>query len=125
MSSQLEKTSCQLNRLNRLMSYANMYLKPYRRGRIKQLYDVALKKATLQFDLQRFDLDNYSEVLSFDENLNDVLNRKKLALDSFHYDLAAQLRDEERKIVRQLLSSIGVNTQNRFFIFKSKLFDRN
>lgn len=95
---------------------------PHRVGSIRNSYEETLAKARLTYELQVFGSHNYSVVLGNQRELIRLVQKKNNAIANKDYELAAKFRDDERSLVRELLTKIKVSKKDSFFIFNSRLY---
>jgi hypothetical protein len=122
MQSQLLDTVQKLNRLILLYDFSVLYSKPYRIGRIREMYQNALNKANSEFEVKDFSSSNYREFFQQDQRLESVISRKMNAISTGDYESAATQRDEEKKILRTLLLTVGVGKTDQFFANSERIY---
>lgn len=112
-----------LNKISKLYDYSILNAKPYRIGKIRARYLKIIEFANVQFGINDFNSKSYSEFFGRNEDLETILQKKKEAIDSNEYEVAAELRDKEKVILYTLLSEFGVSSSTKFFVIKGKIYE--
>lgn len=111
-----------LNKINKLYDYSILNARPYRIGKIRALYLKMIDFANVQFGINDFSSKSYSKFFGRNEDLETILEKKKEAIDSNEYEVAAELRDKEKVLLYALMSEFGVTSSTRFFVMKGKIY---
>lgn len=111
-----------LNKINTLYDYSILNARPYRIGKIRALYLKMIEVANIQFGINDFSSNSFSKFFGRNEDLETILQKKKEAIDSNEYEVAAELRDKEKVFLYALLSEFGVSSSTKFFIIDGKIY---
>lgn len=111
-----------LNRLKRLYNLAISFNSPYRISSIRKAYEETLDKVRLTYELRILGSHNYSVVFGERLELARLIRKKDNAILNKEYELAAKFRDDERILVRTLLSEINIPKKDSFFLFNNYLY---
>lgn len=111
-----------LNRLKRLYNLAISFSSPYRVGSIRKAYEETLAKVRLTYELRILGSHNYSIVFGTQQDLVRIVRKKNNAILNKEYELAAKFRDDERALVRKILSEIKIPRKDSFFLFNDYLY---
>lgn len=122
MQEQLRNSIIKLNRIRRLYDYAIQYGRPYRIAKIRSLYERILSKLKQEYDVQILCAKNYMAIFGDQPQLSRLGDRKLKAIRNKEYELAADLRDAEKKLIRYLLSVIHIPLGDYFFVFKGQVY---
>lgn len=123
MQSSLDTEVRILNKLFNLSSYAMRFSKPYQISRIKKLYLEYSSELEKKYGILKFDSKTYREVFDQNNQISEILEKKASAIESGDYELAASLRDDEKRIAGMLLTSMGVNSEDRFFHYDGRIYE--
>lgn len=108
-----------LNRLHLLYDRAIQIGKPYRIGKIRNLYTDLRAYAESKYPIVALTSENYFIITGRNEKLDSIIAEKLKAVSNKEYELAASLRDKERRFLQILLESIGVENDTIYFVFKN------
>ena len=122
MQDQLRETVHRLNRIIRLYEFSIIHSSPYRIGRVRNLFESVLLDAKSKYEIREFSSKNYIQLFDSHQKLEVVIFKKRKAITSGDYELAASLRDDEKSILRSLLLSIGVNKTDQFFATNERIY---
>lgn len=122
MQDQLHDTVRSLNRIKSLYDFSIRYSSPYRIGRIRNLFEKALHDAKGKYEIKTFDTQNYNQLFRAHDKLDLMRSKKISAIASNDYESAALIRDQERRILRSLLSSIGIRESDQFFVNEGRIY---
>jgi hypothetical protein len=111
-----------LNKISKLYDYSILNAMPYRIGKIRALYLKMIEFANIRFGINDFSSKSYSKFFGRNEYLETILQKKKEAIDSNEYEVAAELRDKEKVILCALLSEFGVSSSTKFFVIDGKIY---
>ncbi|MBX2896372.1 MAG: hypothetical protein KF763_13065 [Cyclobacteriaceae bacterium] len=111
-----------LNKINKLYDYSILNARQYRIGKIRTLYLKMFEFANVHFGINDFSSNSYIELFGRNEDLEAILQKKKEAIDSNEYEVAAGLRDKEKVFLYALLSEFGVSSSTKFFIVDGKIY---
>ena len=122
MSGDLHNNVKKLNRLSRLYNVAIKYGKPYRVSRIRNLYQKTFTDLQSKYTITVLDSINYQSLFGQDIKLTYLLEKKELAVKKGHYEIAAQLRDQEKIVLSLRLSNLGFDVNESFILIGEKIY---
>lgn len=122
MSADLRSKVKKLNRLFRLYDSTIAYGKPYRVSRIRNLYQRFFADLQSKYTITVLDSHNYQSLFGQDTKLNYLLEKKELAVKKGHYEIAAQLRDQEKIVLNLKLFNLGFDTNENFILIREKIY---
>lgn len=122
MSGDLHNNVKKLNRLSRLYNVAIEYGKPYRVSRIRNLYQKIFTDLQSKYTITILDSINYQSLFGKDIKLTYLLEKKELAVKKGHYEIAAQLRDQEKIVLSLRLSNLGFDVNENFILIGEKIY---
>lgn len=111
-----------LNRISFLYDYSIQNCKPYRIGKVRDMYQMVFKEIDLAYSIHEFDCKNYRDVFDSDKKMELVSLKKEESISRQEYEEAAFYRDKEKTVLRSLLFSIGVNETDKFFVWNETIY---
>jgi hypothetical protein len=125
MKNEQTELAHKLNRVHLLYDRAIQIGRPYRIGRIRNLYTDLRAYTESKYQIVTLTSENYSAIIGRNEKLDSIIAEKLKAVSNKEYELAAGLRDRERRFLQSLLEPIGVGNDTIYFVSKNvivKLF---
>ncbi len=122
MSGDLINNIKKLNRLSRLYDAAIANGKPYRVSRVRNLYENELNNIQTKHTIFAFDTHKYQSIFGSDVKLTYLHEKKELAIKKGHYEIAAQLRDQEKIVLSLRLSKLGFDVNENFIIIGDSIY---
>lgn len=122
MSEDLSNKVKKLNRLSRLYDFAIAHGKPYRVSRIRNLYQSIFTDLQRKYTITILDSHNYQSLFGPDSKLTYLLEKKELAVKKGYYEIAAQLRDQEKIVLSLRLSNLGFDVNENFIIIGDGIY---
>lgn len=122
MSGDLINSVRKLNRLSKLYDAALTISKPYLISRVRNLYENELNNILINHTISTLDTHNYQSIFGLDAKLTYLLEKKELAVKMGHYEIAAQLRDQEKIVLSLRLSKLGYNVNENFIIIGDSIY---
>jgi hypothetical protein len=122
MPNHLHEWVRKLNRVSQLYEYSIRNSNAYRVGRIRELYQNVLQEVTTVHRIEQFNSKTYQIIFDQNEILESIIYEKEKALSIREYELAATLRDKEKRLLRSLLKNIGVDITSQFFHHKDIIY---
>lgn len=122
MSRDLINSVKKLNRLSKLYDAAFSLGKPYQISRIRNLYENELNNIQIKNAISILDSRKYQRIFGSDVKLTYLLEKKELAVKKGHYEIAAQLRDQEKVVLSLRLSKLGFDVNENFIIIRDSIY---
>lgn len=122
MSGDLINNVKKLNRLSKLYDAAIANGKPYRVSRVRNLYENELNNIQTNHTISTLDTQKYRSIFGSDDKLTYLVEKKELAVKKGHYEIAAQLRDQEKIVLSLRLSKLGFDVNENFIIIGDSIY---
>lgn len=122
MSRDLINNVRKLNRLSKLYDAAIANGKPYRVSRVRNLYEKELNNIQTNHTIFTLDTHKYQSLFGSDVKLTYLLEKKEQAAKKGHYEIAAQLRDQEKVVLSLRLSTLGFDVNENFIIIRDGVY---
>lgn len=122
MSGDLINNVRKLNRLSRMYEVAIANGRPYRVSRVRKLYEKELNNIQTNHIISTLDVHKYQSIFGSDVKLTYLLEKKELAVKKGHYEIAAQLRDQEKNVLSLRLSKLGFDVNENFIIIGDSIY---
>lgn len=114
-----------LNRLHRILDLAISTKRLYRISRIKSLFEIELKKASQQFNLNKLNaIEDMEALIGYSPKLRTIIDKKTKAYLNHNYEEAAQYRDQEISYFYSIMEEKGYTNTNIFYCKDSEIFYR-
>lgn len=112
-----------LNRLHRLRRKGIKTSKAYRLSKLNRWFKDLLDEASQAFELiELSNLKSYEDLLGPQPALPLLLKRKEEAVKATDYELAAQLRKQEKEYLKAMLIQEGFDPKDHFFCKENKIY---
>lgn len=122
MSEDLLDKVIKLNRLSKLYDTAISHGRPYRVSRIRNLYQNEFAYLQSKYTISILDSNNYQLLFGPDAKLSYLLEKKEKAVEKGQYEIAAQLRDQEKIVLSLRLSKLGFDVNENFIIIGDSIY---
>lgn len=89
---------------------------------MRNLYLKMIEHANTQYSISSFNSECYLQFFGRNEKLESILQRKLSAINAKEYELAAELRDNEKSVIISLLAEFGVDSSAKFFVKDERIY---